>query len=137
MSYELVYFKGAARPPMDAAGDALAQDGTAYDAPMRKVRISSRVIGHLEGSDAWQSGWAAVECGYERGSTVQMTEAIKAGKRRKDGSVSVWLSEEQCDALYRMADCMKLGAQDNLGWMPEALGDFNAARSLMKNLKRV
>ncbi|QAY06823.1 hypothetical protein SEA_PHUSCO_150 [Mycobacterium phage Phusco] len=64
-----------------------------------KVRISRRVIGHLEGSDAWQSGQRVVESGFERQSTADMMEAIKAAPRRKDGSVTVDLDDEQRAAL--------------------------------------
>ena len=80
----------------------------------KKVRISAAVIGHLEGGDAWQSGQACVDSGYERQSTVDMTEAIKAAPRRKDGSVTVDLTAEQRDALYEMADVMAIGAKDNI-----------------------
>ncbi|QIQ63316.1 hypothetical protein SEA_SETTECANDELA_200 [Mycobacterium phage Settecandela] len=110
---------------------------------LRKVRVSARVIGHLEGSDAWQSGQRVVESGYERQSTVDMTEAIKAARRRKDGSVTVELDDEQRDALYSMADVMAIGAADNVTAPGDpygdndAVSDLNAARALMRQLKRL
>jgi len=102
---------------------------------IRRVRISARVIGYLEGSDAWQRGRLAVNLGYERQSTVDMIEAIKTAPRRKDGSVYVDLTPEQREALHRMVDVMALGAADNVGAYPEALGDLNAARALLRQLQ--
>lgn len=112
---------------------------------MKKVRISAAVIGHLEGGDAWQSGQACVDSGYERQSTVDMTEAIKAAPRRKDGSVTVDLTAEQRDVLYEMADVMAIGAKDNIeppkyrraGERDWALADYNAARALMRQLDKI
>ncbi|ATN87822.1 hypothetical protein SEA_BIGSWOLE_153 [Mycobacterium phage Bigswole] len=106
-----------------------------------KVRISRRVIGHLEGSDAWQSGQRAVASGHENQSTVDMMEAIKAASRRKDGSVTVDLDDDQRATLYEYADVMAIGARDNV--TPpgdpygdnDALSDLNAARALMRQLK--
>lgn len=111
----------------------------------KKVRISAAVIGHLEGGDAWQSGQACVDSGYERQSTVDMTEAIKRAPRRKDGSVTVDLTAEQRDALYRIADVMAIGAKDNIeppqyahvAANPRALSDYNAARALMRQLDKI
>ncbi|QAY12332.1 hypothetical protein SEA_FOXTROTP1_150 [Mycobacterium phage FoxtrotP1] len=106
-----------------------------------KVRISRRVIGHLEGSDAWQSGQRAVASGHERQSTADMMEAIKAAPRRKDGSVTVDLDDEQRAALYEYADVMAIAAADNVTAPGDpygdndALADLNAARALMRQLK--
>ena len=108
-----------------------------------RVRVSRPVIGHLEGSDAWQSGQHVVESGYERQSTVDMTEAIKAAPRRKDGSVTVMLTQEQCDTLYSMTDCLAIGAADNITAPGDpygdtgALGELNAARALMRQLDKL
>lgn len=103
---------------------------------MTKIRISRRVIGHLEGGDAWQSGQRAVASGYERQSTVAMTEAIKAARPRKDGSVTVELDAEQRAALYSVAAVMATGAAENVGAYDEALADLNAARALMRQLDK-
>lgn len=106
------------------------------DQTTTEVRISRRVIGHLEGSDAWQSGQRAVDSGYERQSTVDMTEAIKTARPRKDGSVTVRLNAEQRTTLHRMAYVMAVGAAENIGAYDEALADLNAARALMRQLNK-
>lgn len=108
---------------------------------MTRVRISRRVISHLEGGDAWQRGQGAVDNGAERQSTVDMTEAIKNAPVRSDGSVTVELSAEQRETLYSYAEVMAIGAKDNIEpppWGdPDYLHDYNAARALLRQLDRL
>lgn len=104
-----------------------------------RVRISARVLGHLEGSNAWQNP----TLDYNEAPEIDLMTAIKAAPARKDGSVIVELDATARTILYSYADVFAIGARDNVSAPgdpygdPGTLADLNAARALMRQLNTI
>ncbi len=106
---------------------------TVADEAVASVRVSARVIAHLSGSQAWQNPDSRVDALSE-----SLMAVVKSANPRKDGSVTVKLTEAQRSALRDYAEVMAMGAADHV--VPgetDALAELNAARALVVQIDKL
>lgn len=109
----------------------------------QKVRLTERVLVHLEGSGLFlwnptarsRPGWYDPnDPAYERKAAALM-EKIEGTPTRKDGSKTVVLADHEVDILRGYIEGMEIGGRDN-AWDPDSRADYNAARSLLNKIGR-
>lgn len=103
-----------------------------------KIRVTAPVWLWLEGGALFQADPGDDE-GYGDGG-LELVEAYKQAKMRKDGSAVVDLSDKAAEVLWELADFMAVAAGDDAAqpppWNAPALGELNAARALMRQISR-
>jgi len=102
-----------------------------------KVRVTASVLNHLDGGQAWSDA-EQVESGLAISdySGTDLAIKLRAAKARKDGSVTVDITDDEADDLYLWAEVMAMGARDNISYEPSMLGEFNAASGLMRQIEQ-
>lgn len=91
------------------------------------VRISRAAADFLSGTGAWQAK-AATAANRETPEAVELMTRIRTAKARKDGSVTVRLTDDEAAALNVYAMAWRAGTVDNLG--VDGPGEYNSARAL-------
>lgn len=105
-----------------------------------KVRVSRPVSTWLEGSQAWaERDWPDSP---EEPADLSLMRKVAAAPARKDGSVTVDLTDAEVDALRLRADWLADCAADGIeppqwGGDNSALAELNAARGLMRQIDRL
>lgn len=106
----------------------------------KKVRVSRAILSHMEGSQAW------ADLRHERHdptwrsndrAALAWVAKLYDTPSRKDGSVTVALTEDEAAHLAEYVDVMSIGARDNIGNDPGALGEVNAARGYMRQVHKL
>lgn len=103
-----------------------------------KVRLSKRVLVHLDGSGLYQRYPGSV---YSNDPQVQedaegLVAEIDAAKVRADGSVTIVLSAGERLVLRDQVELLRDVSRDDAGWLPDALADYNAARACLRQLDK-
>lgn len=103
-----------------------------------KVRITGRVYDHLEGSGLWQ--FIGPEPSYSGDPTRQAAglsfkAKVEAAPFRKDGSLTVDLTDDEVGVLRRYVEGMEQGGRDN-AWDAGGRAELNAARALLTKIGR-
>jgi hypothetical protein len=98
-----------------------------------QVRVSSRVLDYLSGSQAWQDEQHGKPEDFRELSERSLMRRLQGAKRRKDGSVTVELSYGERDALWHYTTTLEMLAEQNLP-DPDALAELNAACALIRRL---
>jgi hypothetical protein len=101
-----------------------------------KVRLTRRILSHLDGSGLYQRYPGSV---YSNDPQVQadadgLVEEIDGAKVRADGSVTIVLTAGELLVLRGQVEVLASASRDDAGWEPEALADLNAARALLRKL---
>lgn len=106
----------------------------------KKVRVTRTVLSHMEGSQAW------ADLRHERHDpTWRSSDRAALGwvaklydaPCRKDGSCTVALTADEAAHLWEYVDVMAIGAADNVSHDPGALGEINAARGYMRQVRKL
>jgi hypothetical protein len=103
-----------------------------------KVRVSRPVASWLEGSQAWAEQDRPDS--REHPDDLSLMRKIAAAPTRKDGSVTVDLTDDEVDALRQRADWLADCSRDGIeppGGDTSSLGEFNAACGLMRQIDRL
>lgn len=108
-----------------------------------KLRFSARIQSHLSGSQAW----AHMRSGQEPqddldASDIALMKRIADAPRRKDGSVTVEVTEDDLLYLEPSISSLAAGSRDNIdGGFDEdsrdALADLNAANGLLHQIEKL
>lgn len=100
-----------------------------------KVRISSRVLDYLSGTQAWADELADRPTSLGELSDRSLVAQLMHASPRKDGSIVLDLAWPERDALREFAEAMENAASQNLP-DPDALAELNSARALLRNLSK-
>jgi hypothetical protein len=100
------------------------------------VRLTRRIQGHLEGTQAY----ADIRAGRVPDNNPILyslfTKWLDA-TNRKDGSCTIRVTKAEADLLRGYVAAQEAGAADNVGWEPSALGELNACRALLPQLTKI
>ena len=97
-----------------------------------RARLTRRVWGFLEGTQAWadtRSGRPS----HENPDDLSLMRKVRDAPTRKDGSAIVDLTPGEVEALLSYAEAMERAAADN-AWEPDGLADLNAARGMLRRI---
>lgn len=94
-----------------------------------KVRVSRRVLDYLSGTQAWADEQAERSPHFRELSERSLMARLIHARRRKDGSVVVELAWTERDALWDYASAMSSASS-------QSVADYNAARALLRNLRK-
>lgn len=106
-----------------------------YSMEMQRVRITRTVWGHLEGSGLFQGQRYTHDDG-EEAVAQSFRRKVENTPARKDGSTTVDLTEGEREVLRGYTEHMFYSSRDAAGYSPEARGEMNAARALLRKLER-
>lgn len=98
-----------------------------------KFRVPARMADHMLESNAAHNPEG------EDADTLAIVAALRAAKRRRDGSTHIDMDTELQQCMREFAEALRDGAADNLGDIDEtrdALADFNAASAMLRALNR-
>lgn len=99
-----------------------------------KVRVTRPIREFMSGGQVWQDLQDRDESDAGDEFSVSLHRKIMTSTR-KDRSVTVELNLEEAQTLWIYAGAQASGAADNVGNEPEALGELNASRALMRKLE--
>jgi hypothetical protein len=109
-----------------------------------RIRISRPIIGHLEGTSAWQEPHKTLPDGrpYCHPAEITLMAKVKAASVQSDGAVLVALTDAERQMLYEHTEVQIRGARDNAkdfrpGEPNEYLGELNACRALLRKLEKI
>lgn len=96
---------------------------------IQSVRVTRLILEHLEGTGAWQQDGHPYDP-----EELSLMKKLQDAPRRKDRSVTVKLTYRERVFLAEHVEVEIIGAQDNIGSYPEALGEYNACRAMLNRL---
>lgn len=103
-----------------------------------KIRLTRPVRSFLAGTNAGQKAVKGYESGTDDPASVSLCAKVFQQGLRRDGSTIVDLTADEVDALHDYVEGMQAAARDNVGsYGPEALGEYNAASALLRQIERV
>ena len=105
-----------------------------------KIRLTYRVLEHLDGSSLFQRLSTAGAYWYSNEPRLQaaadrLREKLVAEPARRDRSITVVLDEDELDVLRSYVEGMEIGGRDN-AWDPDGRAEYNAARALLNRIGR-
>lgn len=106
---------------------------------MVKIRLTWRVLEHLDGSSLYQRP-SGLEVWYSNDPVKQsaadsLRAKVDAADSRVDRSIVVDLTDAEVDVLRGYVDLMEIGGRD-MAWDPDGRADYNAARALLNKIGR-
>jgi hypothetical protein len=102
---------------------------------VQTVRLTSRVLEHLDGSSLFQQRDSTGFHPDDLGVANTLAYKIDHATHRKDGSVTVHLDSSEIDMVRRYVEGMEIGGRDN-AWDPDGRAEYNAARALLNKIGR-
>lgn len=100
-----------------------------------KILLTDRFLSYLSGSQLMQTPDNLEAHGYGLAGQL-LIQDIWAAKRRKNGSRSVEVSDQQAEVLREFAQTMAAVAADNT-WEADGRADLASARALLRHLDKV
>jgi len=106
-----------------------------------KVRVSQRVLAHMEGSQAWADSRA---CRVPDNDPLldDLIKQLRFNPSRSDGSTTIHVLPEAAALLAGYAGALEAGAADNVAsdmayGDRSSLAELNAARALLRSLRKI
>lgn len=103
----------------------------------RSLRLTARVLDYLYMGSLYQR----FGDGHEFDATDlpvadSLVAKINDAPTRKDGSVTLRLTDAEIDMIRGYVEGMEMGGRDN-AWDPDGRADYNAARALLNKIGRL
>ena len=99
---------------------------------MHKVKLSWRILSHLDGTSLFQDERYSNDADREA-AAQRMRAKVEAAPHRSDRSVVVELTDEELAPLQSYVSSMRDAARDS-AYDPDARADYNAARALIARI---